>query len=140
MVPTSILISLTVTRDVPTMMATTRDSGRDGSQGRGQDRRGDPGRIGRFSRGQSEETGFASIASGRYTGINNIKRRDIGILDPYKADKEDIGMISDGKDLFTDVYCFSERIQTFMEDPTTREESVPDPSRPVPQPFGGPAK
>ncbi|KAI1419301.1 hypothetical protein F5Y12DRAFT_778731 [Xylaria sp. FL1777] len=53
-------------------------------------------------------------------GTYKIKREDIGSFDPEYNDPNDVGVVTEGKNLvFTDVYSFSDRIESFLEDPTT---------------------
>jgi hypothetical protein len=50
-----------------------------------------------------------------------IKREDIGLFDPHHDDK---GIIVDGKNLiFTDIFAFGERIDSFLEEPDTKQDN-----------------
>ncbi|KAI1733407.1 hypothetical protein F4680DRAFT_441847 [Xylaria scruposa] len=52
---------------------------------------------------------------------DKLKREDIGTFDPSYDDPDDLGVVTEGKNvIFTDVYCFCDRIQSFLEDETTR--------------------
>jgi hypothetical protein len=49
-----------------------------------------------------------------------IKREDIGIFDPHYEDPHELGVVNGGKcTIYTDVYCFTERINSFLEDENT---------------------
>jgi hypothetical protein len=53
-------------------------------------------------------------------GTYEIKPGDIGRFDPTFEDAHGVGVVNDGSNtIFTDVYCFIERINTFLEDPET---------------------
>jgi hypothetical protein len=55
------------------------------------------------------------------TGAVKIKKEDIGVFDPYYEDPDDIGIVHDGKNLvFTDIICFKERINSFLDNEDTR--------------------
>ena len=53
-----------------------------------------------------------------------IKREDIGLFDPHHEDPDDKGIIVDGKNLFfTDIFAFGERIDSFLEEPDTKDDN-----------------
>ena len=53
-----------------------------------------------------------------------IKREEVGQFNPLYEDPDDLGVVADGKNLiYTDVHCFIDRINTFMEDATTRHDA-----------------
>jgi hypothetical protein len=55
-------------------------------------------------------------------GEMKIKRDDIGTFDPHYDDPHDLGVVTDGKSvIFTDVYCFHERVETFLDSEDTRD-------------------
>jgi hypothetical protein len=59
------------------------------------------------------------------TGENKIKREDVGTFDPWYEDPDDLGIVYEGKNtIFTDVYSFQERINTFREMPDTNTSNT----------------
>ena len=48
-----------------------------------------------------------------------IKRKEVGQFNPLYKDPNDLGVVVDRKNLiYTDVHCFIDRINTFIEDTT----------------------
>ncbi|KAK4236653.1 hypothetical protein C8A03DRAFT_35444, partial [Achaetomium macrosporum] len=93
----------------------------DGGDRRPADNRGPPNpppRTDRF-REESHETGLSGGTTASQSGIK-IKRDDIGTFVPDHKDRDESGMVQDGRNLvFTDVYSFIDRINTFVEDDPT---------------------
>lgn len=59
-----------------------------------------------------------------YFGMGNtkIKKDDIGLFNPHHDDPDDTGIVHDGKNvIFTDIICFKERVNSFLDNADTRE-------------------
>lgn len=49
-----------------------------------------------------------------------IKREDVGQFDPYYDDPDDVGIVCEGRNMiFTDIFCFGDRLWSFLEDEDT---------------------
>ncbi|KAI0533448.1 hypothetical protein GGR58DRAFT_521547 [Xylaria digitata] len=98
------------------------DSSDDSGEGnRRQPRNGnsDAGNIpGPDGRGETPQFSFT------VGGIYKLKREDIGLFDPEYDDPNDVGVVTKGRNLiFTDVYSFSDRINSFFENDATRSSN-----------------
>ena len=50
-----------------------------------------------------------------------IKRKEVGQFNPLYEDPDDLGVVVDRKNLiYTNIYCFIDYINTFIEDAITR--------------------
>ncbi|RWA09353.1 hypothetical protein EKO27_g5769 [Xylaria grammica] len=69
--------------------------------------------------------GASSAISGSSTvGSHRLKKEDISTFNPNHYDPDDAGMVSEkDKIIFTDIYCFVERIESLMEDEETAESN-----------------
>jgi len=75
---------------------------------------------------QSRETAAArSTATSSSLGRFKIRRSEIGTFDPSYPDPGDLGIVTANREtIFTDVFAFQERIDTFLEDEETKEEAT----------------
>jgi hypothetical protein len=78
----------------------------------------------RDSREHRDDRGSSNHPSREPHITYKIKREEIGIFDPSWEDPDEVGMVFDGKNtIFTDAFSFADRIDSFLEDPTTRNEA-----------------
>ncbi|RWA03570.1 hypothetical protein EKO27_g11536 [Xylaria grammica] len=57
-----------------------------------------------------------------FAGGFKLKREDIGSFDPEYSDPNDIGVVTEGRNLiFTDVFSFTDRIESFLEEPASQQ-------------------
>lgn len=69
-----------------------------------------------------EPTYTSSATRTSSSGRRKIKREEVGIFDPEYPDPQDVGMVTVGKDLiYTDVWAFWDRLDTFLDNESTRE-------------------
>ena len=95
----------------------------------------DPPDDRRYREGTYDTGGTASSRSD-----SKIKREDIGQFNPSFDDTYGIGVVNDGKNtIFTDVHCFIERINTFLEDSETSVSAERQILSYFPSLLGGPA-
>ncbi|KAK3686256.1 hypothetical protein B0T22DRAFT_518903 [Podospora appendiculata] len=93
-----------------------------GGNNGGNNGRHDPDDPGRDARHPTVDSGRTGAFGG--AGQPRIKHEDVGHFDPHFDDPQGLGLVQDGKNLvFTDVFCFKDRIDTFLEDEHTREEA-----------------
>lgn len=93
------------------------DSDPDSEGNGGNGRRG--GHRGNFDRQNSArgDTPGTNRTDGLYANKQILKREQIGVFNPSYPDLEGIGVVHAGKDLiYTDVFAFKERLETFTED------------------------
>ncbi|KXX78814.1 hypothetical protein MMYC01_205668, partial [Madurella mycetomatis] len=81
---------------------------------------------------------IGSGSNGRLGSLIKIKREDIGQFNPHHDDPDDLGIVTDGKSaIYTDVHCFLDCIETFLEDPETRPEMERQIAQLLPTLLGG---
>lgn len=97
------------------------DDGPDGPKG---PRRNNDSRFPRDDR-YRENTYETGGTGASHSGSIKIKREDIGQFNPHHEDADHVGVVADGKTLvFTDVFSFIDRINTFLEDEATRDDAA----------------
>ena len=75
----------------------------------------------REDRHYRETTYNTSSTRGSKLDSIKIKREEVGQFNPLYKDPDDLGVVVDGKNLiYTNVYCFIDYINTFIEDINTR--------------------
>ena len=64
-----------------------------------------------------------SSTGGSKSDSIKIKREEVGQFNPLYKDPDDLGVVADGKNLiYTNVYCFIDYINTFIEDINIRHD------------------
>ena len=78
----------------------------------------------REDRHYQETTYNTSGTGGSKSDSIKIKREEVGQFNPLYKDPDNLGVVVDRKNLiYTNIHCFINYINTFMEDATTRHNA-----------------
>lgn len=71
-------------------------------------------------RNQTEDRATVHTMGSGASSQPRIKREDVGQFDPHYYDPDDVGIVCEGRNMiFTDIFCFGDRLRSFLEDEDT---------------------